>query len=238
MHEDSKPFARVRRLHVNPTTLMTTTIGLLSRATLPDRSSSPPARAIPAQQPARSEFIVKKGKDTVAVEIFSREASTLTSEIYQSNGIRTQYTLNLRPDSLGAARRDVATGTAGRRSRQFPFTSPTRSSRRRCRRGGESEKFEFRSTGTATPFLAVSFALAEQVVLASHLSVRKAVECGRPVGSPRATPRRSPSPAFMPTRCCWRCRTSSSRSRCRRKARSVAAAISDQDWLVERKVLK
>jgi hypothetical protein len=37
--------------------------------------------------------------------------------------------------------------------------------------GGEAEKFEFASKGKATPFLAVSFALAEQVMLASHLSV-------------------------------------------------------------------
>ena len=53
----------------------------------------------PQQAATRSKFVVKKGKDTVAIEIFSRDAGTLTSEIYQSNGIRTQYSLDLRPDS-------------------------------------------------------------------------------------------------------------------------------------------
>jgi len=54
-----------------------------------------PVRAavhITAQQAGRSEFIIKKGTDTVAVELFSRDAETLTSEIYQTNGPRTQYT--------------------------------------------------------------------------------------------------------------------------------------------------
>src|ERR1051326_8120277 len=78
-------------------TVMTDLIGFLSRlAVLAALLLA--ATALPAQQPARSELIVKKGKDTVAVEIFSRDDKTLTSEIYQSNGLRTQYTMNLKSD--------------------------------------------------------------------------------------------------------------------------------------------
>ena len=148
---------------------MTTSIGLLSRAALLALGTAA-GRAIPAQQPARSEFIVKKGKDTVAVEIFTREANTLTSEIYQSNGVRTQYTLNLRPD---ASVQHVELSRQGRQgagvgvSVHFADTLVTAT----MSAGGESEKLEFPSKGKATPFLAVSFALAEQVMLASRLSV-------------------------------------------------------------------
>lgn len=130
-----------------------------------------PARA---QQPARSQFILKKGKDTVAVEIFSRDASTLTSEIYQSNGLRTQYTLNLRPDSsvqhVELTRQGRQGGSAGV-SVHFADTLVTAT----ASAGGESEKLEFTSRGKATPFLAVSFALVEQVTFASHLAVGKSM---------------------------------------------------------------
>ena len=150
---------------------MTMTIGFLSRAAFLIVIIAA-AHALPAQQSARSEFIVKKGKDTVAVEIFSRDAGTLTSEIYQSNGLRTQYTLNLRPDSsvqhvemTRQGRQGAGTGI----SVHFADTLVTAT----MAAGGESEKFEFPSRGTATPFLAVSFALAEQVVFASHLGVGK-----------------------------------------------------------------
>jgi hypothetical protein len=150
---------------------MTSTIGFLSRAAVLILMIAA-AHALPAQQSARSEFIVKKGKDTVAVEIFSRDAGTLTSEIYQSNGVRTQYTLNLRPDSSVQhveMTRQGRQGAGAGISVHFADTLVTAT----MSAGGESEKFEFASRGTATPFLAVSFALAEQVMFASHLSVGK-----------------------------------------------------------------
>ena len=137
---------------------MTSTIGFLSRAAFLILIVAA-AHALPAQQSARSEFIVKKGKDTVAVEIFSRDAGTLTSEIYQSNGVRTQYTLNLRPDSSVQhveMTRQGRQGAGAGISVHFADTLVTAT----MSAGGESEKFEFPSRGTATPFLAVSFALA------------------------------------------------------------------------------
>ena len=46
----------------------------------------------------RSQFVITKGKDTVAIELFSRTDSALTSEIYQPNGPRVQYSLDLLRD--------------------------------------------------------------------------------------------------------------------------------------------
>ena len=155
-----------------PTTPMTSTIGFLVRAALL-LVITVAAHALHAQQPPRSEFIIKKGKDTVAVEIFSRDASTLSSEIYQTNGIRTQYTINLRRDSSAQhveMTRQGRQGAGAGVSVHFADTLVTAT----MSAGGESEKFEFgTSVGKATPFLAVSFALAEQVVFASHLTVGK-----------------------------------------------------------------
>jgi hypothetical protein len=150
---------------------MTSAIGLLSRIAFLALIAVA-AHALPAQQPARSEFIIKKGKDTVGVEIFSRDAGTLTSEIYQSNGLRTQYTLNLRPDSSVQhveLTRQGRQGAGAGVSVNFGDTLVTAT----MSAGGESEKFEFSTHGKTTPFLAISFALAEQVMFASHLTVGK-----------------------------------------------------------------
>jgi len=151
---------------------MTSLIGSLTRLGVPVVIASGLALPLHAQQPVRSEFILRKGKDTVAVEIFSRDASTLTSEIYQSNGLRTQYTLNLRRDSsvqhvelTRQGRQGVGAGV----SVDFSDTLVTAT----ASGGGESQKFEFGSRGKTTPFLAVSFALVEQVAFASHLEVGK-----------------------------------------------------------------
>jgi len=127
------------------------------------------------KSPDRSQFVVKKGKDTVAIEIFSRDGATLTSEIYQSNGVRTQYTADLRPDSTirhVEMTRQGRQGGAGTISVTFgdSIVSAAFSA------GGDSEKFEFAPHGKTTPFLAVSFALAEQIVFASHLAVGKSAK--------------------------------------------------------------
>jgi hypothetical protein len=151
---------------------MTSTFGYLARAVFL-LVISVAAHGLHAQQPVRSEFIVKKGKDTVAVEIFTRDASTLTSEIYQTNGIRTQYTINLRSDSSAQhveMTRQGRQGAGAGVSVNFADTLVTAI----MSAGGEAEKVEFASgRGKAIPFLAVSFALAEQVLFASHLAVGK-----------------------------------------------------------------
>lgn len=130
---------------------------------------------ITGQQAGRSEFIIKKGTDTVAVELFSRDAEALTGEIYQTNGPRTQYTLNLRPDSsishVELTRQNRAGGTAGISVHFTPALVSAQFSA-----GGQSEKAEFAPQGKSTPFLAVSFALAEQIVQASHLKMGQSLK--------------------------------------------------------------
>jgi hypothetical protein len=132
------------------------------------------AEALPAQSKA-TQFIVTKGKDTVAVEVFTRDAGTLTGEIYQSNGLKTQYTLNLRPDSsvqhvemMRQGRQGAGVGL----SVHFDDTLVTAS----MSAGGEQQKLDLVTRGKTTPFLAVSFALSEQVVQASHLAVGQSVK--------------------------------------------------------------
>ena len=56
------------------------------------------AASLAAQVP-RTQFVVRKGKDTVAVEVFTRDGRSMTSQIVQSNGVRTQFTVELRTDS-------------------------------------------------------------------------------------------------------------------------------------------
>jgi hypothetical protein len=105
----------------------------------------------------------------------SRARSRLTGEIYQTNGPRTQYTLNLRPDSSIAhvelARQNRAGGTAGISVHFTPALVSAQFSA-----GGQSEKAEFAPRGKSTPFLAVSFALAEQIVQASHLKMGQSLK--------------------------------------------------------------
>ena len=211
-------------------------IGFLSRSTVLSIVVAA-SNALPAQLAGRSEFIVKKGKDTVAVEIFNRDAGTLTSEIYQSNGVRTQYTINLRPDS---SMQHVELTRQGRQgagvglSIHFADTLVTAT----MSAGGESEKLEFPSArGKATPFLAVSFALIEQLVFASRLSVGKSrvwTACRLAAGDTAtltvtrfhadsvllALPEAQLKVALSPT------------------GEVVGGRHMGQDWLVERKTLK
>lgn len=132
-----------------------------------------PAPAGAQQAPAKSGFVIKKSNDTVAVELFSRDASNLTSEIYQSNGLRTQYAANLAADG---AIKYIEMTRAGRQGQGIGLTiafGDTLVSASMSGPGGENEKMDFQSRGHHTPFLAVSFALCEQIVRASQLEVGK-----------------------------------------------------------------
>jgi hypothetical protein len=129
-----------------------------------------PAAPAAAQTPgARSQFVITKGKDTIAVEVFSRTASSLSSEIYQTNGPRFQYSIDLRPtgevdhveltrvtkagQSFGVALFFLDTLVRGQ------FTAP-----------GGAEEAAF-PTRHGVPFLAVSLALSEQILRAERLAV-------------------------------------------------------------------
>lgn len=131
---------------------------------------SMPTASAAAQTPsARSQFVLTKGKDTVAVEVFSRTASSLGSEIYQTTGPRIQYTMDL---TAAGVINHVELTRVTRAGQSFgvglffldtlvkgQFTTP-----------GGSEQAAF-PTRHAVPFLAVSLALCEQIVRAERLAV-------------------------------------------------------------------
>ena len=127
--------------------------------------------ALPAasQQSPSSKFVITKGKDTVGVELFSRDAGTLSSDIHLATGLRWQITASLRSDSsishleaTRLTRQGVSTGMIV----HFGDTLVTAA----VMAPGGSERVEMPMRGKAAPFLALSFALAEQIVRASQLA--------------------------------------------------------------------
>ena len=133
------------------------------------------AAAIPLvaqqQQAKRSQFVITKGKDTVAVELFSRDGNALTSEIYQTNGPRTQYTMDLKPDS-SISHVEFTRVTQNNQSVGISIFFLDSTVKAQMSAAGQTEQFEFPSR-RAIPILVVSFALCEQIVQASHLDVGK-----------------------------------------------------------------
>ena len=121
--------------------------------------------------PKRSQFTITKGKDTIAVELFGRDGSSLISEIYQTNGPRTQYTMDLKPDSsishVEFTRVNQANQSVGI---SIFFLDGTVKAQLTAQ--GQTEQYEFASK-TAIPFLVVSFALCEQIIRSSRLAVGK-----------------------------------------------------------------
>ena len=121
-----------------------------------------------SQQAPSSKFVITKGKDTVGIELFSRDTATLWSEIHLATGLRWQITANLRADSsvdhieaTRLTRQGVSTGV----SVHFGDTLVSAT----IMAPGGSEQAEVTTRGKAAPFLAISFALVEQLVQASHL---------------------------------------------------------------------
>ena len=133
------------------------------------------AAALPAacQQPT-SQFVITKGKDTVGVELFSRDSSTLSSEIRLATGLSWQLSVNLKPDgsmthveATRLTRQGVSTGV----SLHFGDTLVTAT----ITAPGGTERDELPVHGKVAPFLAISLALAEQIVQASHLADGKSM---------------------------------------------------------------
>jgi hypothetical protein len=128
-------------------------------------------------QDARTEFIVRKGKDTLAVERFSRDAATLTltGTLSQSNGIRSEYVVNLRTDASVEhleMQRQGPQGPAATLSIDFGDTLVNAT----ADAGGQTQKFSLPTRAKPMPFLVNSFALAEQIARASHLEVGKTMK--------------------------------------------------------------
>jgi hypothetical protein len=126
--------------------------------------------ALPAAA-QKGTFVITKGKDTVAVETFSRDGTTLTSQIAHTSGLRWQITAALRPDG------SVQTIEAMRQARaaeasltmNVHFGDTLVAAQASTFQG--SDKMSMPVRERAMPFLALSFALTEQIVQASHLAL-------------------------------------------------------------------
>jgi|SRR5689334_17135699 len=123
-------------------------------------------RAI-AQDSGQQQFIIRKGKDTIAVERFTRDAGTLQGQLSQSNGVKMEYVANLRPDHsvehIELSRQGLQ-GNAMTLSVDFGDTlvSATFESQ------GKKQQMNIPTQARTTPFLVNSFALLEQIAMASH----------------------------------------------------------------------
>jgi hypothetical protein len=116
---------------------------------------------------AQTEFLIRKGKDTVAVERFTRDGLTLSGTISQSNGLRSEYVANLRTDHSVEhmeMSRQGTQGPAALLSIDFTDTLVKGS----VTGGPQPITMTLRTAAKPLPFLIQSFALAEQIVRASH----------------------------------------------------------------------
>ena len=126
------------------------------------------ANAAAAQEGApASQFIIRKGKDTVAVERFSRDAATLTGQLSLPSGVRFEYVANLRPDHsvehIEMSRQGLQ-GQALTLSVDFGDTLVSAS----IELSGKKQQMTIATQARPMPFLLNSFALLEQIARASH----------------------------------------------------------------------
>ena len=114
-----------------------------------------------------SQFIIRKGKDTVAVERFTRDAGTLTGQLAQTSGVKIEYVANLRADQsvehIELSRQGLQ-GPAMTLSVDFGDTLVNAS----VESSGKKQQMTIATQARPIPFLLNSFALLEQIALASH----------------------------------------------------------------------
>lgn len=128
-----------------------------------------------AQSDATTEFIVRRGKDTLAIERFSRDAATLTGNIAQSNGGKFEYVANLRGDNTVEhveLQRTAPNGNSATMSVDFADTLVKAT----VMSGAQTQSLSVGTLQKPLPFLLISFALCEQIVKASHPEVGKPVK--------------------------------------------------------------
>lgn len=119
------------------------------------------------QAEARTEFIIRKGKDTLAVERFSRDQGTLSGDITQSNGLHWEYVANLRQDNSVdhvELSREPKGGQASILSIDFADTLVKAT----FTAGTQTQNLSLSTLAKPLPFLILSFAFAEQIVRASN----------------------------------------------------------------------
>jgi len=124
---------------------------------------------------AQTTFIVRKGADTVAIERFTRDAGTLTGEIIQTNGPRTRYVMTLKPDN-SVEHADITRVTQQGATVTISFDIADKKVSATVGAGGQSESDEIVTPLRPLPFLAVSFALSEQIARCVSLPVGQSTQ--------------------------------------------------------------
>ena len=123
---------------------------------------------------AQGTFIVRRGADTLAVEQFTREAGLLTGALTQKSGLRSEYVLVLKPDN-SVERIDMTRKAAQPITIGIGFDPQAVNVS--FQQGGQSENASIATpSGRAAPFLALSFALSEQIVRAANLKPNETVK--------------------------------------------------------------
>jgi hypothetical protein len=117
----------------------------------------------------QGQFVIRRGKDTVAVERFTRDGTSLTGDIVQPAGAHLQYAVVLTPN--GTAERVDLTRTP----RQGPPINLGvdfgAASAHAILNGADGrDEIDFPTPLPATPFLIQSFAITEQIVRTAGLA--------------------------------------------------------------------
>ena len=114
-------------------------------------------------------FIIRRGKDTVAVERFTRDGMSLTGDIVQPAGAHLQYTVLLKPN--GTAERVDLTRTPRQGAPVTVGVEFGAGSAHATLNGADGrEEIAFPTPLPATPFLIQSFAITEQIVRTAALA--------------------------------------------------------------------
>lgn len=141
----------------------------LALTTAPTPDTTPESTPETEQGVAQSgEFVIRQGSDTIAVERFTRDGATLGGHIAQRSGVETDYTVTLRRDGT-AEHVELSRGGLLAGSSMSVALAPSRV-RATITAGDESDSIAVETPARPVPFLAVSFALAEQIVRASRLA--------------------------------------------------------------------
>jgi hypothetical protein len=118
---------------------------------------------------AQGQFVIRRGKDTVAVERFTRDGTSLTGDIVQPAGAHLQYTVLLKPN--GTAERVDLTRTPRQGGPINVGVEFGTGSAHAVMNGADGrEEIDFPTPLPATPFLIQSFAITEQIVRTAGLA--------------------------------------------------------------------
>lgn len=147
------------------------TLGALTAGAVLAASTSATSAAAQsaALAPTQGQFVIRRGSDTVAVELFTRDGASLAGTIVHPKGPRFEYVVLLTP----AGRPDRVDLTRTPRH-GAPITVEVEfggsSAHATMSDDGGREEMDFPTPLPATPFLIQSFAITEHIVRMARLA--------------------------------------------------------------------